>query len=178
MQRACAIAKGPDGTRPIRARPTFVGCRTQPPIFCLRCRLKRHGLMWCTSRIGTLPPHSRPERRSSAGVVQRPAGASRSSCCGEEHAFLPIRPVRSAKRSSRIPDRRRSQLCPEMEVDSLLGLIGWRNMPTQLRDRISAARTSPAVADGYKATFKGKESEGGQPAHGVAGTPEDLAARR
>ena len=59
---------------------------------------------------------------------------------------------------------------PEMEIDGLSGLFGWRNMPTQLRDRISA--DMQAVANG--SSLRARLEASGQRV--VTGTPEDFAA--
>jgi tripartite-type tricarboxylate transporter receptor subunit TctC len=59
---------------------------------------------------------------------------------------------------------------PEMEIEGLSGLFGWRNMPTALRDRISADMQAVANDAGLKARLEA----GGQRL--VTGTSGDFAA--
>jgi tripartite-type tricarboxylate transporter receptor subunit TctC len=59
---------------------------------------------------------------------------------------------------------------PEMEIEGLSGLFGWRNMPTELRDRISKDMQAVANDPGLKARLEA----GGQRL--VTGTPDDFAS--
>lgn len=59
---------------------------------------------------------------------------------------------------------------PEMEIEGLSGLFGWRNMPTELRDRISKDMQAAANDPGLKTRL---EASGQRP---VTGTSSDFSA--
>jgi tripartite-type tricarboxylate transporter receptor subunit TctC len=154
-----------------RSKPGALSWSAGPslPYFAFATTLKRHRLSMVRVpyQDAATPPTDRGEARAhvlstSLQAVTGPVAAGQ----------LRILAVTSPRREPLLPDVPTVAEAgfPEMEIEGLSGLFGWRNMPPEVRDRIAADMRALAKDTGLK---KQLEAIGQRV---LAGTPAEFAA--
>ena len=139
------------------------------PYFAFAAGSKRHGL-----NVVYIPYRdaATPQADLSEGRLQVWSNALQALAGPVAAGKARILAVTSSQREAVLPDIPTVAEAgfPEMEIDGLSGLFGWRNMPTQLRDRISADMQAVANGSSLRARLEASSQRV------VTGTPEDFAA--
>lgn len=139
------------------------------PYFAFAAGSKRHGL-----NVVYIPYRdaATPQADLSEGRLQVWSNALQALAGPVAAGKARILAVTSSQREAVLPDIPTVAEAgfPEMEIDGLSGLFGWRNMPTQLRDRISTDMQAVANGSSLRARLEASSQRV------VTGTPEDFAA--